>query len=183
MKSRSSNKTLSIILFALLFFSCSSNLDFDQVNDLKLEPAVLANLAYFDIPANKLVDDGGNHVLADVRGFDVFKDKFFTNRLTKAEFDFEIENTIDRAFVVNMLLLNKDDEVLETITFNVPAYTGGSNVIKYPTESFENQRLENLKQTINIGFVVFVAAGPPLNDDSTGSLKLRSSATAYLIIG
>lgn len=183
MKSKSPYKFLSIIFFAFLFFSCSSNLDFDQINDLKLEPAVVANLAYFDVPANQLVDDGGNHIIYDVRGFDVFKDKFFTNRLQKAEFDFEIENTITRTFVVNLLLMNAENQIMETISYTVPAYTGSSNIIKFPTEVFEGQRLDILKQTVNIGFVVMLQSGAPLNNESTGSLKLRSSATAYLIIG
>lgn len=177
------SKVLKIVILSLLFSSCSSDLDFNQVNDLKLEPTILANLAHFDIPANELIDDGGNNVVADVRGFDVFKDKFFNDHLKKAEFDIQIENTIDRTFVVNMLLMNANNQVLETITYTVPAYAGSSNVIKYPTEVFENQRLDRLKQTVKIGFVVIISAGPPLNSQSLGSLKLKSSATAYLTIG
>ncbi|MBZ4034408.1 hypothetical protein K6T82_06505 [Flavobacterium sp. 17A] len=173
----------SIILLVFLFFSCSSDLDFDQVNDLKLEPAFVANVAYFDIPANKLIDDGGNHEADDARSFDVFKDKFFNDHLKKAELDFEIENTIDRAFVVNLFLLDANEKVLQTITFNVPAYRGAANVIKYPTEVFENERLELLKQTVKIGFKISISSGTPLNSQSLGSLKFRSGATAYLIIG
>lgn len=182
MKSSPPSKISNLFFLAFLFFSCSSDLDFDQIKDLKLEPVVVANLAYFDIPANELIDDGGNNVVADVRGFDVFKDKFFNDHLKKAEFDIQIENTIDRAFTVNMLLMNVNNQVLETITYTVPAYTGSTNVIKYPTEVFENQRLANLKQTTKIGFVIIISAGLPLNSQSLGSLKLKSSATAYLVI-
>ncbi|KAF2331578.1 MAG: hypothetical protein REI96_21570 [Flavobacterium nitrogenifigens] len=174
---------ISMLLFAAVFFlSCSSDLDFDQVNDFKLEPVFVANLAYFDIPANKLEDDGSTNVYPDVRDFDIFKDKFFNERLKKAEFDFEIENNINRSFVINMLLLNAENQVLQTISFTVPSYNGTPNVIKYPTEVFENARLDLLKQTQKIGFVIIIAAGPPLNSESLGNLKLRSSATAYLEI-
>jgi hypothetical protein len=171
-----------IILLILFFSSCSSDLDFDQVKDLKLEPVFVGNLAYFDIPANQLIDDGGNHIAYDVRGFDIFKEKFFTDHLKKAEFDFEIENNIDRAFVVNILLLRADDTVLERLSYVVPAYNGSPNVIKYPTEVFANQRLDLLKQTVKIGFIVLIQSGAPLNEDSAGNLKLRSSATAYMEI-
>ncbi|AWK04955.1 hypothetical protein HYN56_12240 [Flavobacterium crocinum] len=178
----SKRSLLSVLLCTFLFFSCSSELDFDQIKDLKLEPVVVANLAYFDIPANQLIDDGSTNIAYDVRNFTVFRDKFFNERLKKAEFDFEIENTIERTFALNMLLMNDQNEILQTISYTVPAYTGGSNVIKYPTEVFENERLNLLKQTTKIGFVVLVASGDPLNSQSLGNLKLRSSATVYLVI-
>lgn len=181
MKSKYHNIS-SIILLAFLFFSCSSDLDFDQIKDLKLEPVVVANLAHFDIPANQLIDDGGTHIAFDTRDFDVFRDKFFTNHLNKAEFDFEIENNIDRTFAVNLLLMNDQNQILQTISYTVPAYTGTSNVIKYPTEVFENERLALLKQTTKIGFVVLIATGAPLNAASLGNLKLRSGATVYLTV-
>lgn len=173
---------ISRVLIPLIFFSCSSNLDFDQVKDLKLEPVFAANLAYFDVPANQLIDDGGIHAGYDARNFDIFKDKFFNNRLKRVDFDIEIENTIDRSFYLNLQLINANDEIMETIPYPVPAYTGGQNTIKYPAQVFENQRLDLLKQTVKIGFAVLIASGPPLDEDSLGSLKLRSGATAYLVI-
>lgn len=182
MRSRLLSKVSIIFFSVFLLFSCSSDLDFDQVNDFKLEPVFVANLAYFDIPANKLEDDGSTNVYPDVRDFDIFKDKFFNERLKKAEFDFEIENNINRSFVINMLLINAENQILQTLSFTVPSYQGTPNVIKYPTEVFENARLDLLKQTQKIGFVVIIAAGPPLNIGSLGNLKLRSSATAYLEI-
>ncbi|MCM0666140.1 hypothetical protein [Flavobacterium tyrosinilyticum] len=182
MGSNSLSKISSILFSVFLLFSCSSDLNFDQVNDFKIEPVFVANLAYFNIQANRLIDDGGTNVYPDVRDFDVFKEKFFNERLKKAEFDFEVENNINRAFVLNMLLLNDQNEVLQTISFTVPSYKGTPNVIKYPTEVFENARLDLLKQTQKIGFVVVIASGPPLNSQSEGNLKLRSSATAYLVI-
>lgn len=182
MKSNSFYKILSLIFLVFTLFSCSSDLDFDQVKDLKLEPVFVANLAYFDVPANKLVDDGGNQIVYDIRNFDVFKKQFLRDYLKKATFDIEIENNIERNFIVNVLLLNTENEILQTISLNVPAYKGSSNVIKYPTEIFENQRLELLKQTDNIGFIVLMTSGVPLNENSLGNLKLRSSATTYFEI-
>lgn len=177
-------KRISSILFlAVVFFSCSSDLDFDQTKDLKLEPVFVANLAYFTVPASSFIDNGAEQQIGfDVQDFDIFKEKFFNDNLVKAEFNFEMENTINRAFTLNVLLLDENNQILQTITLAIPAYSGSSNVIKYPTEVFENQRLALLKQSRKIGFVVVMAPGPPLNANSTGSLKLRSSATAYMVI-
>ncbi|MDQ6469131.1 hypothetical protein RB619_00660 [Flavobacterium sp. LHD-80] len=182
MKLNCINSILKIFAVAILFISCSSDLDFDQTKDLKLEPVFVANLAYFDVPANELADNGGNQIGYDSRYFDVFKKQFLRDYLSKAEFDVEIENTIARGFVINMLLLNSQDQILITQTFSVPAYNGTPNVIKFPTEVFENQRLELLKQTERIGFVVLMMSGTPLDQNSLGNLKLRSSATAYFEI-
>lgn len=182
MKSHFISHIAKVLILAPLFFSCSSDLDFDQVDDLVLKPVVVANLAHFDVPANQLLDDGRNNIMFDTRDFDVFKDKFFTEHLKRADFDFEIENNIDRSFVVRLNLTNANDEILETISFSVPAYTGSSNVIKYRTEVFENQRLDLLKQTVKIRFDLIIFAGPPLNEDSVGNIKLRSGATVYMEI-
>ncbi|WP_426485988.1 hypothetical protein [Flavobacterium sp. 2] len=182
MKLNCINSILRVFAVTILFVSCSSDLDFDQVNDLKLEPVFIANLAYFDIPANELVADGGTQIIYDSRNFDIFKKQFLRDYLKKAEFDVEIENTIERGFVINMLLLNSKNEILTTVSFVVPAYKGSPNVIKYPTEVFENQRLELLKQTQNIGFVALMTSGVPLDENSLGNLKLRSSATTYFEI-
>lgn len=183
MKGNLLNRISKILVFAFLFISCSSDLDFDQVNDLKLEPVFVANLAYFDVAANQFTDNGSEQQIAfDVQEFDAFRKKFFRDNLVKAEFDFEIENTVNRAFTLNLLLLDDNNQILQTLIFAIPAYSGGSNVIKYPTEVFENQRLELLKQTTKVGFLVRMASGPPINENSSGNLKLRSGATVYLEI-
>lgn len=171
-----------ILFLVFLFSSCSSELDFDQTKDLKLEPVFVANLAYFDLPANQLVDDGAFHVITADGEFDVFKDKFFNKHLKRVDLDFEIENTIRRAFAVRFTLLNVNNETLQTINFTVPTYSGTSNVIKYPTEVFDNERLELLKQAVKIKIDVLMSSGTPLNANSSGSLKFKSSATVYLVI-
>lgn len=182
MRLRFKNKIFAILCLPLLFISCSSELDFDQVNDFKLEPVFVANLVYFDLPANQFIDNGTEHALAfDAQDFKVFKDKFFTDNLAKAEFDFEITNTINRAFKVSLLLLNDKDDQLQVLSYDVPAYTGTLNISKFH-EIFENQRLDLLKQTTKIAFLITVKAGPPLNANSLGNLKLRSSATVYMEI-
>lgn len=180
MKLRLKNKISAILCLPLFLISCSSELDFDQIEDFKLEPVFVANFVYFDIPASDFTDNGTAHNLAfDAQQFDAFKDQFFKDNLTKTEFDFEITNTINRAFTINLLLLNDNDEQLQTLSYNIPAYTGTTNVLKFH-EIFENQRLDLLKQTTKLGFVISVNAGSPLNSNSLGNLKLRSSAIIYM---
>ncbi|SHH22270.1 hypothetical protein [Flavobacterium defluvii] len=174
---------ISILLFSsVLFLSCSSDLDFDQINDFKIEPVFVANLAYFNVSADQIEDNGaGQQIPPDVEEFDVFKKKFFTDHLVKAELNFEIENTVNRAFEIELILIDVNNQPLETISLNVPKYTGGSNIIKYPAEVFEGERLNLLKRTMKIGFVVRTVTGSG-SDALTGNLKFKSGATAYMRI-
>ncbi len=182
MKSNFVRSITKIFILVSFFFSCSSDLDFDQANNFKLEPVFVANLAYFNLPASEITDNGQAQVAIGVSDFDVFKDKFFNEHLKKAEFNYEIENTINRGFSVAIMLLDADDQVLDVTTFRIPAYAGSSNIIKYPTEVFEGQRLELLKQSRKISFIIRIDPGPPLTASSPGILKLRSSATVYMEI-
>jgi hypothetical protein len=182
MKANFIKRITKILLLSTLFFSCSSDLDFDQTKDLKLEPVFVANLAYFNVPATQLINDGSLAVYPDITEFDAFKDKYFTDHLVKTELDFEIENTIVRAFRIDLILIDANNQVLETDSYNVSAYSGTSNIIKFPTEVFEGQRLNLLKRTTKLGFLVTMAPGPPLDQNSVGNLKFRSGATVYMQI-
>lgn len=172
------NKITRLLVFLVfLSFSCSSDLDFDQIDDLKLEPVVVANLTYFNIPAGDFVDNGNENTIAfDAQDFNPFRNSLMREDLIKAEFNFEITNTIKRAYRIDLVLVDSQNNTIETLSFNVPPYASTSNVMNF-TEVFENQRLANLKRLHKIGFVITMAAGPPLTENSTGSLKLRSAGT------
>jgi hypothetical protein len=174
-------KFLKIFTLSVFFISCSSDLDFNQVNDLKLEPVVVSNLASFDVQANQFLVGGAEQpVSGDLMSFDVFKQPFLDQNLNRADFYFEINNTINRGFKINLILLDANNNPLYTIPFDIPAYTGAPNQIT-PTEIFQNTKLDLLKNTSKIAFVVNLLPGPPLTSSSVGSLKLRSSGTLYFV--
>jgi hypothetical protein len=171
-------------IFSLIFSSssCSSDLDFEQINDAKLEPVYVANLSYFDVQAKEFVVDGVERdFVFDAEDFDVFRDKYFKSYLRRADFFFKIDNTIARSFSIDISLFDENDQVLYLKRITVPAYTGTTNIIT-DTDIFENGKLDLLKQTTRLGFGIVKNPGAPLTVNSTGSLKLRSSATVYLVI-
>lgn len=174
------NKFLGIFILFILSLSCSSDLDFNQVNDLKSEPVVIANLASFDIQANQFVIGGVEQPLSgDLLDFNIFKDSYFNKSLVRADFFFEINNTINRAFKLNLVFLDANNLPLYSIPFDVPANTSGIT----KTEIFQNSQLDLLKRTTKIAFVIILRPGVPvLTASSLGSLKLRSSATIYLVL-
>jgi hypothetical protein len=173
------HRILIVLIVALISLSCSSDLDFNQANDLKLEPVFISNLAYFDIPATRFVTNGVEQsVVVDSPTVDVFNDAFFTNHLTRADLSFEINNTIDRAYTLDIVLRDKNNQPLYTIKLVIPA----SGTANPKPEIFENTKLDLLKSTTRMTFVLKMLPGAPLNENSLGSIKLRSGVTAYLIV-
>lgn len=174
------NKLIGTVILSVFFLSCSSDLNFDQVNDLKLEPIVVANLASFDIQANQFVIGGTEQpAVGDVMNFKVFNDQDFTNNLIKTDLYFEFNNTINRAFTANLYFLDANNTKLYQISIAVPANT--SSPITH-TETFENAKLDILKKTQKIAFTIALMPGIPLTDSSLGNLKMRSSGTIYFSV-
>lgn len=169
--------------FVLIFsWSCSSDLDFDQANNLELRPIVEANLTSFDVAANKFVNNGVEQsLLIDTPGTLNFDDSFFKDNLIKADLFFEVNNTINRAYVLQFIFLNNANTPLTTIQVDVPAYAGTINITTNKT-IYEGATLDLFKQTKKMTFVVTMLSGPPLSATSVGNLKLRSSVTAYFNI-
>lgn len=171
-------KILAVIILVALFFSCSSDLDFNQVNDLKREPILVTNLGSFDAPA-QLFTTGitESAVTTNFPIIKIFEDLYFKESLVKAEFFFEFNNTINSAFEIKLIFLDASGTKIDSILFDVPAYSGLPNVVR-KTETFDGPHFELLKTATKITFVVKML-GSPLAIGSPGSLKLRSSATIY----
>ena len=182
MKLPALNRVVGLLILLLFSFSCASDLDYDQANDLKLEPVFVANLAYFDVPANEFVTDGVEQsVIFDSPTVDVFTDDFFRDNLKKVEFFFEMENTINRAYSVDLVFLDNNNQRVHATNFTVPEYAGAENKVT-KTEIFQNAQLDLLKRTTKIVFTLTMLPGATLNENSSGRLKLRSGVTAYLVV-
>lgn len=176
------SKFLGIVVVLLFSFSCASDLDFDQVKNLKIEPVVVTNLAYFETKANQFVNNGvEQNVLFDTSTIEIFNDSFFRNRLKKVELFFELENTINRAYSVGLVFLDSNNKIVHTLNLTIPAYSGVENKVS-KTDVFENAQLGLLKKTTKIVFTMTMFPGIPLNASSSGSLKMRSGVTAYLVV-
>jgi hypothetical protein len=112
---------------------------------------------------------------------DVFNNSFFVNNLTKVDLDFEITNTITRAYVLDVKLYNATGVQLDVISIAVPAYYGALNKV-VQKEVFQGIRLTTLKNTTRIDMNIRMASGTPLTETSSGSIKMRSGITAYFVL-
>jgi hypothetical protein len=182
MKRQFCYRVFMILSLALLVVSCSSDLDFNQTKSLRLEPTYVANLVYFDIPAREFVTNGIEvPKFIDRSTVDIFNNSFFVTNLTKVDFDFEITNTIGRAYVMDVQLFNSNGVQLDVISIAIPAYFGAVNVVNQK-EVFQGTRLTTLKNTARIEMKLRMAPGTALTETSSGTIKMRSGLTAYFVI-
>jgi len=170
---------ISIPIVILFLSSCASDLDYNQVNDIKLKPVFISNLAYFDIQANEFVNGGvEQNVIFAAPTVAIFNEKFFRDNLSRVDLFFEVNNTIKRNYKINLVFRDRNNQPVHSINFIVRAYSGVENLVK-KNEIFENSSLDLLKRTTNITFTLTMFSGPQLSESSTGSIKLRSGITAY----
>lgn len=171
------------ILFVLLlsFCACSSDLDFEQADDFNAQPVFTTNLAYIQVKAPELVENGVEvPPLSYTTNVDFFDSSFVNDNLQKAEFYIRVKNTINRAFTFEINLLEDNDILIRNIKIDVPASVDGSEVLVDPTVIFDESEADELKRTTQMLFTVSMdPIGPPLTETSPGRVELSSSLTTY----
>jgi hypothetical protein len=172
-------KIIGVVVVVFSAFSCSSDLDFNQVNDFNIQPAFTTNLAYFNPKASDFIIIGSEQSsFSFLSNVDIFNSSFVENDLVRTDLYFKINNTINRSYIYNITFLNASNVALNSIDISIPAYNG-TVVIVEKTFVFEGLNIDIIKNTESILFSVKMLAGPPLTVDSAGQLESSSSITAY----
>jgi hypothetical protein len=176
-------KFFSTFLLSALFISCSSDLDFEQTQDLKLSPIMTGNFASFDIKATQFVSSGvEQNSVSQELSFDIVKQESSTKYLNRADFYLEFTNTINRAYSISVNFLDESNLKLDSFELEVPAYASGDPIIVPRTEIFKTTRLDLFRKANKVKFEVLMSpTGATLTNNSLGSLKMRSSATVYFL--
>lgn len=178
-------KYLAVAIFSFVFItSCTKEVDFNQINDLVLEPVVASDLIFFNAPASKFNVNGSElSTVKDSVIIDLFNRDFVVENLVKAEFVFESTNSINRAF--NVKVDFKDDLNVLRHSFSVTSAASptNSNVIVTHTEVFENASLNALKASNKVVLTIqALSGGSLLNDNTPGRIQLKSKGIFYLKI-
>jgi hypothetical protein len=176
------NKFFGIFLLFVLSISCSSDLDFTQSQDLKLNPIFTGNFASFDIKATQFVSSGvEQNSIADEVTFDIIKYEGTSGFLKQADLNFEFTNTINRKYSIIVNFLDKDNVKLDSFSVDVPAYFGVSPIEVKKSEIYKTTRLDLFRKAHKVSFEVKMLPGIMLTNSSLGSIKMRSSATVYFL--
>lgn len=124
-----------LVSIFILFTSCVSEVDFDQSDELTIEPTYVASLFYFTFDQSQFLADVGNMPLTitDSSNTPLNASSIANEHLTKAEIHFKVSNTFNRSFVIRMRF------------FDV---AGNSTFIFLPITVLPNTPNQLFKQTI-----------------------------------
>ena len=170
---------LQIVICIAFLFSCSSNLNFDNIN-LEIEPEVTIPLVFFELDQRDFLDENDQEitVVSDITVFRIFDNTVLKDNLVELTLDFEIENGFDRSFLVDFVFLDED----ENITYDVEDFSINTGNLDYSsTRSIVIETSPEFLNSIKVKVdVVLSPSTTILNPDIEKTFKFRSSGTFYL---
>ncbi len=184
-------KKRTLLLFVLLefflFFSCVEDVDFTQAESIAIHPIYDISLIYFNEPAISYVNSEGieQNTIKDSVNIDIFSQDFFIDNVSKIEFLLEATNSINRAQTAAVAFFNASNTLEYSFQFTIPASTDNQEITIEHIEVLEGANLQAIQNTTWLELTVELHAsedGSTLNENSPGTIKLRSKATVYLNI-
>ncbi|OEJ99299.1 hypothetical protein A8C32_09030 [Flavivirga aquatica] len=176
-------KYIILSLLLAIMFSCTKAVDFNQADDLKIEPVVESSIVFFKGTASNFFAGGSEvSVIQDAISISVFDDDFIQDNLVKSEFVFESTNSFNRGFSMQIDFLNEINEVHHTLTFTAPASPSNQDVVTTHTEVFEGDSLTDLKNTKSLVITLTMLSGTPITLNTVGEINLQSKGVFYLNI-
>ncbi|MCF8272327.1 MAG: hypothetical protein K9I95_00695 [Flavobacteriaceae bacterium] len=174
-----------VLIHGLLIINvgCTKDVDFGQVNDIVLTPVVESSLIYINEPTSRFLVEGVEvSVIQDFVNINIFQETFTSSYLIKAVLFIETNNTINRAFIVQVDFLDDLEQLQHTFSFSSAASPTNSPIVTEHEEVFENASLERLKNTTKLVFTLKVLPGEPINNSTPGRIILKSKGSFYLNI-
>ena len=173
--------TMITFAIVLVTVSCTKKIDFNQAKDLQLTPVFESSLVYIDEPAKRFFVNGAEvTVLQDSVNIDFFNNQFIVDNLEKAEFLFQTTNSINRRFQIQVDMLNNFNQIEHAFSFSSNASPDNSDVVTEHLEVFEGSSLTALKNTTKMVFTLRILPGQPIDENTMGSIQLKSKGTFYL---
>ncbi|WP_299129296.1 hypothetical protein [uncultured Winogradskyella sp.] len=183
-------KAIVLILFGALAtsLSCISDVDFNQADELLLAPVIESSIIHTEQAASHFLENGNELVVVrdSIGNIEIFEDEFVINNLIRAELFFEVTNSINRSFSLQLNFLDENEEVQHTLTFDADASPNGNDIITNYEENFEDDSLNALKTTRIIAVEIRLNPsddGSMLDENSMGRVLLQSKGVFYLEIG
>jgi hypothetical protein len=169
------------IALLLTFYSCVKDTDFDQFDQIILEPVVDLNLVFWEVTADAFNNPNANLPLGTVRDTTEIRfldDPDTRDSVVRADFLFEFDNTTASAYDIVIDFVTLSGMVTYTTQTTI-----GPGTLNTPEQQILIQEVftpdvSNITQAGLIAINATVQGTPP----DQGSLQMKSKARFYLEI-
>ncbi len=167
---------IQIVLLMLFFLtSCMDDVDFDQANDLSIQPKYVASLVHFTFDQHKFFDNLGNEqfMITDAAPTQLNNSTLVQENLTKADVQFKVTNQFNRTIVLVLRFYNASGQ--QTFVLN-PIAVLPNTVDGIYTQTIGGSDLNNLKNSSIARLdVVLMAGATPIDPTVNKILNVQVS--------
>lgn len=118
-------KKLQFFLFGLVLLvsvqSCIEEQNFDQFNDLTVEPTIEGSILYVEAPEDIINLALSANFYSQDFNFDGFSDAVFAKRVIDGEVTYIVENTTSKDLTITVEFVDDAGNVLDTEIFDIDA--------------------------------------------------------------
>lgn len=170
-----------LITFLGIFFSCSSNLDLDQVQDLETTPVFNIPLGFFSISFQGFINTLDEPIVSvsEIIEYRIFDFSLLRDNLVRQDYDIEINNSFKRAFVITIGFLDENDsQTFPSSSFRINANQQNfkEKIVIENTDTTNS----NVKNTNKLSLTIRLEDTSMSLGISNGALNFKSSTTLYL---
>ena len=106
--------------FLFLLYSCAEETDFDQFDDLGIEPTVASSILYVESDEDTINLAGTGGFYDQTFTFEAFNEAFVSERVLDGTITYEVENTTSKPLGIVIEFLDVDGTVLDSESFVIP---------------------------------------------------------------
>lgn len=113
------NRFFCLFFVLSLVFSCAEEQDFDQFDDLSIEPTVASSIFYFESDEGTINAVGTGEFYEETFTFEAFNEDFVSENVLDGIITYQVENTTSKSLGILIEFLDNDGNVLDTENFIV----------------------------------------------------------------
>jgi hypothetical protein len=171
---------LGLLILPVLFHACIKDTDFNQAEQIALEPVVELDLVYFTLDATNFFDpvtQTDTFTVSDTTEIRFLNESGIQEALKRADFYFKFTNSIPRDFFAEFEFLDPQNQLTYQTQTQVLQGSVASPIV---TEFVEIVQGDDILQLTQANKVVIKITIPSSAQNLEGALNLQSKATYYV---
>jgi hypothetical protein len=174
-----------VVLFLFgIISSCTDNVDFNQGDEIVLNPILESDLVFFNLETVNLLDEITQEELvfvSDTTRLELISDNFFKDNLTRTDLTFKFTNSFTRGFLFEAQFLDDANQEKYVLDFEVLSGLSNQASISEITEIIQETDIDTFKESTKV-VVKFIlpASTNSITSNTVGFLNMQSKATFYL---